>query len=88
MAPEQVSGGVMSAATDVWGVGATLFEAATGAMPFPDHDQLERPAAPVRTLRPRLPRAIADAIDSALSPDQEARPAVRELADALDEAIP
>jgi len=88
MAPEQVRGGMLSEATDVFGVGATLFEAATGAMPFPGGDQLERRAARLRQLRPRLPRPLGDAIDSALEPDPAARPSVREPADSLDAAIP
>src|SRR4051794_285763 len=46
MAPEQVRGATLTEATDVWGVGATLYEAATGAMPFPEKDQLERRATP------------------------------------------
>lgn len=36
MAPEQVTGGALSAATDVWGLGAMLFEAARGEPPFDD----------------------------------------------------
>ena len=34
MAPEQITGGNVDAATDVWGIGAVLFEAATAEPPF------------------------------------------------------
>jgi serine/threonine protein kinase len=34
MAPEQVRGDVVDASTDVWGIGAVLFEAATAEPPF------------------------------------------------------
>lgn len=34
MAPEQVRGEMVSPATDVWGIGAVLFEAATDEVPF------------------------------------------------------
>ena len=88
MAPEQVSGAEFTFATDAWGVGATLFHAATGAAPFPDGDQLERRAEPVRARRPRLHAAVADAIDAALDPEPKARPSIGELADAFDEAVP
>ncbi|MGH2990760.1 MAG: serine/threonine-protein kinase [Solirubrobacterales bacterium] len=36
MAPEQVRGGVLGAAADVWGIGAVLFEAMVGEAPFED----------------------------------------------------
>jgi serine/threonine protein kinase len=36
MAPEQVRGGVLGAAADVWGIGVVLFEAAVGEAPFED----------------------------------------------------
>jgi len=36
LAPEQARGGYVDAAADVWGIGATLFEAATGEAPFDD----------------------------------------------------
>ena len=38
MAPEQARGGVLGPAADVWGIGAVLFEAATGAPAFDDPD--------------------------------------------------
>ncbi|MFE9093951.1 serine/threonine-protein kinase [Streptomyces sp. NPDC007264] len=34
LAPEQARGGTLSAAADVWGLGVTLYEAATGGIPF------------------------------------------------------
>jgi eukaryotic-like serine/threonine-protein kinase len=36
MAPEQARGGRVSAATDAWGIGLVLYEAATGHRPFGD----------------------------------------------------
>lgn len=39
MAPEQVTGDHLSPATDVWGVGAVLWEAATGEEPFNAGDE-------------------------------------------------
>jgi serine/threonine protein kinase len=38
MSPEQARGGELSAAADVWGIGAVLFEAATGQPAFDDPD--------------------------------------------------
>lgn len=92
MSPEQARGGDVGPAADVWGIGVVLHQAATGERPFTTrlegHDQLERRATPAARLRPRLPAAIATAIDAALDPDPDARPAVWELAEALDWAIP
>jgi len=83
MAPEQASGGLVGPAADVWGIGTVLWEGATGEGPFDDRDQSEERAAPVRELRPRLPKALADAIDACLEPDAAQRPSVAELARAL-----
>jgi len=43
MAPEQVRGGELGPAADVWGIGTVLFEAATGEPAFddPDADELD-----------------------------------------------
>jgi len=92
MAPEQVHGGELTPAADVWGAGGLLYEAATGECAFDSEDdsgaeypQLERRARPVQTLR-RLPIGLAGAIDGCLEPDPRARPGLRELAAACERA--
>ena len=71
MAPEQVLGGTVTAATDVWAVGVVLHEAATGMRPFPDgvadreatashsisRTDSTRPAADLGRVYPQLLRA-------------------------------
>jgi serine/threonine protein kinase len=83
MSPEQARGGDLDAAADVWGIGAVLFEAATGTAPFAAsrpgiYRQLEEPARPVAGLR-RLPRPLAAVIDSCLAPDPSSRPLIQEV---------
>ncbi|WP_438489886.1 serine/threonine-protein kinase [Streptomyces sp. S186] len=97
LAPEQAGGGTLSPATDVWGIGSTLYEAATGRAPF-DSDEddedcessyppLDMPAPPVTTHR-RLPRPLAAAIDSCLAADPSHRPRLPQLVAVLDELLP
>ena len=89
MAPEQARGDRLDAFTDVFGIGAVLYEAATGLPPFDprregtDYPQLTRRADPVRAHR-RLPTPLAVAIDACLEPEPEARPTVMALGDLLD----
>jgi serine/threonine protein kinase len=47
MSPEQVRGGELGPAADVWGIGAVLFEAATGEPAFddPNADELDEPGS-------------------------------------------
>ena len=84
MAPEQARGDYLGPAADVWGIGAVLFEAATGELPFgaPDdedrYEQLERRAEPVRLYR-RVPAAFNDLVGSCLEPEPLRRPTVGEL---------
>jgi serine/threonine protein kinase len=89
MAPEQVTGGYLSPATDVWGIGAVLWEAATGEEPFnaededePSYEQLERRIVPIRSYR-RAPAAFASLVESCLEPDPAHRPTVDELREGL-----
>jgi hypothetical protein len=74
-----------------FGIGATLYEAATGARPFPDathgtYPQAERRAASVAESR-RAPADFTDLLDACLAPKPSERPSVSELADGLDAVI-
>lgn len=101
MAPEQVRGGLVDGAADIWGLGATLFDCATGFPPFndpevgedEDYPQLQRRARPVtlaaRGFRGRgeipLGEKLAGLIDACLSPGPDERPGLAEIAEALEE---
>ena len=67
----------MDAATDVWGLGLVLFEAATG----------ERGRAGARIAGRRLPAALRGVIESSLQPDRAARPRLEELDEALEALV-
>jgi serine/threonine protein kinase len=94
MAPEQcLEDGYREAgpATDVWGFGATLYEAADGDRPFrkrvgkEPHPQLSEPPKP---LHPRVPDVLAELISACLDRDPMARPPLPAVMDALDALAP
>lgn len=79
LAPEQVSGGEIDARTDVYAVGAVLYEMLCGRAPFTGDNDLavatarlhgppERPRTVLRTVPPRLDDIVMKAL--ATDPDQ------------------
>lgn len=98
MAPEQCdppSSGTPGPASDVWGLGATLFEAVAGYRPFDDGEA--RAADPVtrhpqlaqepRTLPERVPDDVAGVVYAALDKDPAARPLPHQIAEALEPVL-
>ena len=92
MAPEQVRGGTIGPAADVWGVGVVLACAALGTNPLADlaaeidvdDPQLHGRLPLVGDARRRLPRELTALVDACLEPRPEARPALGELMRELD----
>ena len=94
MAPEQVRGEQIGAATDVYGLGCVVFECVAGQPPFADRQGMrvlwahlqDEPPDPV-AMRPELPPALGAALLRALDKDPEARPAsASEYAESLARA--
>jgi serine/threonine protein kinase len=84
LAPEQARGDFLTAATDVFGLGATLYHAAAGRAPFHGsgvrgrYAQL-RSRARIRDAEPRVSPVLGVVIDRCLDPDPSARPPIGEL---------
>ena len=95
MAPEQLSGRPLSAATDIYAMGTIAFELLTGKKPFNPQtgfDLLEMQRAGVSIqpveLRPGLPERAQTILIKALSFDPAARyQAAREFGEALADAL-
>ena len=94
MAPEQCAPphtGVPVPASDVWGLGATMFEAVAGYRAFDDGDEhAEAAAGRFPQLRDEpyglpehVPPVVADLIGACLSTDPALRPSPAQVADAL-----
>jgi serine/threonine-protein kinase len=91
MAPEQIRGEDISAASDVYGLGCVMFECLAGQPPFADRQGMrvlwahlqDAPPDP-RATRPELPPAFAEALLRALDKDPASRPSsASEFADSL-----
>jgi serine/threonine protein kinase len=95
MAPEQLSGRPVSAATDIFAMGAIAYELVTGRKPFNPEtgfELLEMQRGGVRVkpkdLRPSVSEAASDLILRSLSFDAQRRfTSARELGDALARAL-
>jgi serine/threonine-protein kinase len=83
--PEALVRGVSGSAGDVFGLGATLYEAAAGRWPRIEDTSgaLLAPLPPLAQLVPALPPDVAAVIDRSVAIDPSERPSAAELADAL-----
>jgi eukaryotic-like serine/threonine-protein kinase len=80
MSPEQITGTRVDGRTDVFGIGAVIYEAATGHQPFESNGDLEVMTkivegrlAPPSTHMPDFPRDLEAIIVRAMAKDPEAR---------------
>lgn len=91
MSPEQCDprrAGTPGYASDVWGLGATLFEAIAGHRPFEDGDvRYPQLVDPPRLLPGTVPDDVAKTVYAALSPDPADRPLPHEIAGALEPVL-
>ena len=98
MAPEQCDpprSGTPGFASDIWGVGATLFHAISGQRPFDDgDDESDDPTArfPQLTdlaypLPDKIAEDVAKVVLACLEPDPDDRPLPHELAEGLQPAL-
>jgi tRNA A-37 threonylcarbamoyl transferase component Bud32 len=92
MSPEQMLGGEIDVRTDVWSMGALLYESITGHLPFPGETELQtfaavmtRPPLPVRAhVKESLPSGIEPVLLKCLRKDRRDR---YESMDALASAL-
>lgn len=82
LSPEQAEGQRVDHRTDLFSLGSALYAMATGRPPFTAETLIavvrkiiDEPAPSLRDLRPELPTALADLIQTLLAKDPTARPA-------------
>lgn len=99
MSPEQCRCEMLTPATDLFGLGATLYEALTAMQPFSQGDdssadlearypQLVEDPLPIRSQQPEIPELLDDVVMSCLARDPKCRPrTVLDCALALESVI-
>jgi serine/threonine-protein kinase len=82
VAPEQLLGQPVDGRADLYALGAVMFECLTGRPPYTGSDdaavaaaRLQRPALPVRSIRPGIPRSLDLLITALLARQASDRPA-------------
>ena len=80
MSPEQIRGEEVDARSDVFSLGATLYEMPTGKRAFPGNSMaevaailLEKSPTPPAEVRPEIPVSLSSAIQRALEKDKQVR---------------
>ena len=98
MAPEQAAPerlGPVGPAADVWGLGVTLYKAASGELPYSkpgdegskDEERWPQLVERPKPLEARLPMAVLEVIMDCLAYDPAARPEPTEVAERLEEVL-
>jgi len=96
-APESLRSGQFSAASDVYGLAATLYEALSGAPPHGDHDmrsvirKLDHEAPALHEKRSDVPGSVGAAIMAGIARDPAQRPSAEDFARMLattDDRVP
>jgi len=85
MAPEQLSGGLASQSSDLYGLGVVLYQALTGRRPYPDlppvglYEAQKTQPAPPQVLDPDIPKDLGTLALALLSFDPRDRPPLAEV---------
>lgn len=93
LAPEQAALADVTPATDVWGIGLMLLEAASGDDPYPvpcsRYDEIHGPVAPPTPLhrRRRTSRRFSDLVEAMTQLDPAQRPTLPQVRDTLAELV-
>ncbi len=82
MAPEQIRGDEIDRRTDLWAVGAVIYQLLSGTKPFEGRPLAkllssiaQAPHEPLQVRAPAVPKSVSDLVDRLLSKPRDGRPA-------------